>query len=395
MATAIGLLARMAYLESQMAPAGEARLYIFVVPLLDLLGVGGVMVFGDLSRDKSGRTESALFCLPLTKRDVSILTWLPTALFVGLGLAAVATPSVSALVGLGQSFGQAGAVVASACACGVMVIAVPKLVAAVVWRGDQWNSVRLPLVVVLWLVLVVGEIWASVSMVLDGGSSWLALMVVPILVQDLFNAVVVVPHVLFFIILGLVSVALMVAAETAQIYGLNARAIRCPWPAAGRAPLIRGEFRYTLRQPMVTASAMVALIFSLGAAVGMVQAPPQAQFLLSPCALALFVVLGCVAAQSMRGLFDSVAPSQRLIGLRPGPWALRQNVIALVLSAGAYLPPFILVAASTGSIWLTARYLGLLLSCVAITNLIAHVVVVRSGNPGGQIVQSLVLLSVL
>jgi hypothetical protein len=380
--------------KSHEIESSEAVGYAMLIPMADVLLAGIALMVGDALRDKSGKTENALFTLPLAKREVAVVVWAPTALVSSGVLLFGLLPSCVALTGFGVPFPKAISEIASAYAVGLTLASVSHILAYGLMRGPRWDSVRFPVASLIWLALLLFSFWGSYrTLFLEGNGAWLFLLL-PLLLLDLLVGEIPISHITILSCLAAVSCLFVVMVASSQMFSRRERYINRPWKGRGGwLGRVAGELRYTLRNVSATANILVSLISS-GALVICVKALPGTfREPVAELGLYLVVLLGCAPVRTFRSLFPLRVPIQRIIGMSPTSWVLSQQLMAAIVSALATAPAIALlfdirVDGSEGlAILFSAWCAGL-----ALANLLGILIVVGSDNAVGQAIASVALV---
>lgn len=354
------------------------------IALLLVILAGAAIITMEGSRDRSGATERALECLPLTRRSATFLVRLPSLGLAALVLLLPTFPLTAALAGIGTPFWRAVAIVVAALGSGLLTIAVPYALVSLMMRSDRWDSVRFPTIILLWALAAGLQVASALRDLADPHTApplWTPVArTLHAIAADALTAT-------DACALGLLGAG--AALTMGLLFSLSPRAkrppaIRRPWSGDGPIARTAGEFRYALRDPATCANGALSLLLSALVVTATVLLPEGLRPHVEPVALLALGAFGSAPARTIRGIYPLSVPPQRVLGLTATSWALSTSVVVIGVAAVLLAPGLVLVTISTSPWGSAAALLSTFLLSAASAIAIGSVLPVAPQNVLGQ-----------
>ena len=313
-----------------------------VVFLVSVIAGAAVMTM-EGTRDRSGASERALECLPLGRREAAFLVRLPSLILGTLVALIPGLPAIAALLSAGAHFPEAIGIVVGSLGAGLVTIAVPYLGVFAITRPAKWDSVRFPIILLMWGVCVAWQLAATFNSQAKhtlGGWSWMPL------VNAFGMSTGGTPNVLNVLFLAAAGAAAGIAVGI--VFSLAPRAshsalVRQEWEGHSFAGRVVGELRYALRDAAVRANSVLSLLMS-GLVVASVYLCPNAlRAPLTPFALLVVGMFAAAAPRTIRGTYPARLPMQRLMAMSPASWAFSTTAVVALLTATLMSPAIVLI----------------------------------------------------
>jgi hypothetical protein len=299
---------------------------------------GPLLLVAESSRSDGSAFERALGALPLARRDVRALLWLPPAVIALLSIALLLPPGFAALVTTGLHAGQAAAVLVATTTVATATAAALLTVCKLVLRGDRWRPTHYPVALLAFELALVAVLASAVDERLAPSLLDRAL-VVPVLLDELQAHGTVDPALAVAAAVGglLVTAAGMVAG--AALSGQqDAPDVLVRWRPAGRPRLATGELVRLVRVPHLATNVVGSFVISVAIVVVLWRVPPSSASGVASAAVVAVGVLAGVPVRLLRATVRLSTPQPQLAGIDRRAWVRALNAGALVLFAVGVLP---------------------------------------------------------
>ncbi len=357
---------------------------------------GPVLLLTESIRTQGSRLRGALSSLPLTAREIGLITWLPTFAVSLMALVLVWIPAAAVFYGLGFSFGASLLDAFAALLSGYALAALIAGAVRLLLGRSSWATVQYPVMLLVWIGLVVLEMWQTGGGYQSNSLPWSSyVLVVPWLVQAVVRDTVPAALVATVELAGPASIGLLVwsAARAADPqYALVAWRWRRRW----RPALVTLELTRLLRSRDVMVNSLGAELIVLGLAFAGFRAPAGFRSGAAEVLIPAIMMVSAIPVVMVRGLTRSAWPVPLTLGYGVASWTASQLAAGMSIAVAIAAPGVIALLAwgvpLTALIGSAVPYGVLSLGFAIATGWIAPA---SAENPVGQIVAAFLLVFVL
>ena len=329
-----------AWLSNALASVGVAGLVLLAGP---------VLLLTESIRSKGSRLTGALGTLPLTPREIALLTWLPTAAVSVVMLALLLAPGTAFFSTLGFSLPMGLLLTALSLTVGyVLAMVAAGLIRTTLGRGG-WVAVQYPAMLLAWMGLMALAIWQTSTLN-------------PARPLSVIQGLLLEPWLVKAVMAGTIPAGLIVAITSATVLAatlLVLSAVRAPdvmypdvafrWNRRRRPMLVTLELTRMLRSRDVVANAVGAELAILGLGVVLSRAPLEVRGHLADVFLPAMLIGAVIPVLAIRGLTRSRWPVPLLLGISPARWTAAQVAAGLLFVIVMTVPGIILLFAEGAS----------------------------------------------
>jgi len=347
-------------------------------------------------RTQGSRLRAALSCLPLTAREIALMTWLPTFAVSLLVLGLLLIPGAAVFSGLGFPWHASVVDALLSLLCGYCLAALVVGLVRIVLGKSSWSGVQYPVMLLTWIGLMALETWQT-------SAAFQAATLQPL------AYVLVEPWLVHATIIETIPVALLAAIELGTVVSIGlliwsaARAAEAQYPVVAwrwthrrRPALVTLELTRLLRSRDVMTNAIGAGLVNLGLAFALSRTPVTLRSQLATLLLPAMMMVAAIPLVLVRGLTRSRWPIPLILGYSPATWTSTQLVAGVSVALSMIIPGVVALIVFgvpiTTMVGSGIPYAVLSIGFAIATGWIAPA---SPENPVGQIVDAFLLVFVL
>jgi hypothetical protein len=313
---------------------------------------GPALLLTESIRHRGSRLHMVLGALPLTLREISVVTWLPSFAAAVFLVVLFGVPASALLTGVGMSPGPAVRAVVAASLAGVGLAALVIVVGRWLMRGSKWAGAQFPTMLLLWALLCAVQTW-QVGRTIESGTlaPWGVGLLMPVLADEMNDQQDI--GVATLVWFGAIAAGLVALVPWSARVAAGARlpSVLWQWRAAWSFPLTTLEFTRHARTGVVVVNVVAAQVVVAAVAAATLRLEGRLQAALVPYVVGAIVNLNAIPLLLIRGQTRSPRPVPLVLGWSPLRWVGAQACAGLAVFLATAVIPLALLISGEPSTW--------------------------------------------